>query len=204
MRFSVPQFTTIEDKLLGFVTFRQLFLLLGAFLITYVAFKYLPLVLAVIVALVAAVVAAALGWIQINGKSLLMSLPEVISFIVAGRKQYIWRPLNQMETREIEIPIIEKYFPLNEDALAFDGVKFTERTPYLAPPIVAREEMIAKKSPAVGQAPPPVRPTVAAPVIVPQPLARYIQYSHRHLVNPQNPYRHFPLPSFSHQLGSSL
>lgn len=203
MRFSVPQFTTIEDKLLGVVTFRQLFLLLGAFLITYLAFKYLPLVLAVIIALTAAVIAAALGWIQINGKSLLMSLPEVLSFIATGRKQYLWRPLSQTEMRSIEIPIIEKYFPLSEETLAFEGVRFAERTPYLAPPAITREETIIKKTPVTVEAPPPVRPTVAAPIIAPQPLARYIQYSHRHLVNPQNPYRHFPLPSFSRQLGSS-
>lgn len=192
MRFSVPQYITIEDKLMGLVTFRQLFLLLGAFFITFAAFKLLPAFFSLIIGFIAFGIAVALGWLQINGRSLLSAVPEVFGFFFSTfGKKYLWRPTPEIIAKPIEIPIIEKYFPIEE---AEEEIKFVKKIPVkpMEMQIPVEATIIQKPAPAQKKA----MKTIKEEMKKPQPLVKYIQYSHAHAQNPFNPYRYFPLPHF--------
>ncbi|MEK7674052.1 MAG: PrgI family protein [Patescibacteria group bacterium] len=204
MRFSVPQYITIEDKLMGVLTFRQLFLLLGAFFISFISFKILPSFIAMVIAFFAFITAVALGWIQLNGKPLLNQMSKVFEyfFSFAGKK-YLWRPSPGIITKSIEIPIIEKYFPIEIE----EEETFIKRVPVVMPkeqfPIesVPTEKIIVKKPSSISRvvktpAEVHIETKKRETASISKPLIKYIQYSHKHPANPFNPYRNFPLPHF--------
>lgn len=255
MRFSVPQYITIEDRLLGLITFRQLFLVLGAFLLTYFAFKLFSVGFSMIVALFAFILAAVFGWVSVNGRPSLNALPKIVEFALKGRR-YLWRPTKQLISKPIEVPVVKKYFPLPDEIVPTESLKLPRKIAVAPPPPPpALEKPLEKikevKKPAIAAAPIKIQPltvpsapatsvsqiTEAAPTATaplptlaakikppiieqvvktepvqlippsakpqplpllqpPQPLIRYIQYAHHHLVNPDNPYRYFPLPTF--------
>jgi hypothetical protein len=74
-RFFVPKFVTIEDKLAGLLTFRQLFALLGAFLLSFFVFK-INQFLGLLTALISFALAFLFTFVYINGKPFLYILPE--------------------------------------------------------------------------------------------------------------------------------
>jgi hypothetical protein len=187
MRFSVPQYIAIEDKLLGLITFRQLFLLLGAFLLSFATFKLLSGFFAILIGFLLFGLAIILGWLHVNGKPLLNALPEVFNFFFSSLGQkYLWRPVSEISTRSIEIPIIEKYFPLEAES---EEDIFIKRTVVkITEPELPIENLAIKSH---------MRPDEKHATTQPaQPLIKYIQYSHQHTKNPFNPYRFFPLPRF--------
>jgi hypothetical protein len=114
MRFNVPQFITIEDKLLGIITFRQLFLVFGAFILTYIASKFLPGILTVLVGIILFGLAFAFGWVKVNNKYLLNFLPNLLLFLFSSRK-YIWKEVIEITTKRVNAPTLEKYIKLLEE-----------------------------------------------------------------------------------------
>jgi flagellar motor component MotA len=117
MRFSVPQYINIEDKLyLGAVsfTYAQLFLIFFAFLISYGAFKLLPTLFALLITILSVVLAVLLGWGRINNKSVLGYLPNLIQVLFSSKK-YFWREEVKIVTRYVNVPTIEKYLELLEE-----------------------------------------------------------------------------------------
>ncbi|KKS19212.1 MAG: hypothetical protein UU76_C0003G0015 [Parcubacteria group bacterium GW2011_GWC1_41_7] len=190
MRFNVPQYITIEDKLLGLITFKQLFLLLGAFIASYTTFKIVGGPIAWIVTLVSFLIAGSLGFMRVNGKSLLSALPRVLSYFLGG-KQYFWQASAPTSTKTIEVSVIHKYFLPQEHETESFGIE-------------------KNAVPEISEEPLPEMPKIPIPKTIPQrqkeegvtefkktqPLVRYIQYAHKHGQNPVNPYRYFPLPHF--------
>jgi hypothetical protein len=120
MRFSVPQYINIEDKLyLGAVsfTYAQLFLVFFAFLISYGAFKLLPTLFALLVTILSFILAALLGWGKINNKSILGYLPNLIQILFSSKK-YLWREEVKIVTKYVNVPTIEKYVELLEEEVS--------------------------------------------------------------------------------------
>lgn len=199
MRFSVPQYITIEDKLIGLLTFRQLFLLLGAFFITFIATKFLPVFFWVIIGFISFGLGIAMGWLRVNGKPLLNQIPEIFEYFLSfSGKKYLWRPTSEITTQSINIPVIKKYF--SEDIEEQQEISFMKKIP------VQRDSI--KESAKTEQKPPsvfvivpeiktvPIVSEIKKEQIKPKPLSEYIQNAHKHSKNPFNPYRHFPLPHF--------
>lgn len=190
MRFNVPQYITIEDKLLGLVTFKQLFLLLGAFIASYTTFKVVGGPIAWVVTLLSFLIAGSLGFMRVNGKSLLSALPRVLGYFLGG-KQYFWQASVPTSTKTIEVSVIHKYFlPQTQEEDSFGAEKNA------APETIEESLPEMPKIPMQKTIPQKQKEENIIELKKTQPLVRYIQYAHKHGQNPRNPYRYFPLPHF--------
>ncbi|MCD5381065.1 MAG: PrgI family protein, partial [Candidatus Pacebacteria bacterium] len=90
MRFEVPQFIEIEDKIFGPLTWRQFLYLGGGVGMAVVMFLTLPFVLFVISGLPLAVLAGALAFYPINNRPFSFFLEAIINY-VSNQKLYLWR-----------------------------------------------------------------------------------------------------------------
>ena len=90
MRFSVPQFIDIEDKIFGPFTFKQFVYLAGGAGICFIVYKLLPFFFFVLFIVPIAGLALALTFYKVNNKPFIAILESYIRFLVQG-KLYIWK-----------------------------------------------------------------------------------------------------------------
>ncbi len=105
MRFQVPQFIDIEDKIFGPFTFKQFVYLAGGAGICFIIYKTLPFFFAVILILPVAGLALALTFYRINNKPFIWILESYMRYLIQG-KLYIWK-------RDLKKNVVKK----EEDAL---------------------------------------------------------------------------------------
>jgi len=74
MRYQVPQFIEIEDKIFGPLTFKQFVYIAGGGGICLILFTLLPLFLVVIIGIPIMGFAVALAFFEVNGRPLIMRL----------------------------------------------------------------------------------------------------------------------------------
>ncbi len=113
MRFSVPQFIDVEDKIFGPLTFRQFIYLVGGGGLAYLLIKLLPWYLGFTLAIPIAGFAAALAFIRFNNKPFI-DIIEAGSNYYLRNKLYIWRkeqPLKKEEKKEDDLTKIPTYVP---------------------------------------------------------------------------------------------
>ena len=108
MRFQVPQFIEVEDKIFGPFTFKQFVYLAGGGGAIVVLFTFLPKFLAILIALPIAVFAAALAFYKVNDKPFIHLIEAFFNYTMTN-KLYIWkktdnpRPTtNNMEAKPIQ------------------------------------------------------------------------------------------------------
>ena len=90
MRFQVPQFLEVEDKVFGPLTFKQfIYLAGGAGLITVLA-SFLPRFLAVLFSIPVGILSLALAFYKVNNKPFVELAESFFSF-ASGNKLYIWK-----------------------------------------------------------------------------------------------------------------
>lgn len=90
MRFQVPQFIDIEDKIFGPFTFKQFIYLAGGAAGAYAVYRTLPLLLAVFIMLPILGLAAALTFYKINNKPFIEVLQAWFIYTFKG-KLFIWK-----------------------------------------------------------------------------------------------------------------
>lgn len=90
MRFQVPQFTDIEDKIVGPFTLRQFITYVVAVMFLIPIYVYSDLSLFITIAIPMLGVAAVFAHLKIYGKSFGMVLISGISYTMKGQL-YIWR-----------------------------------------------------------------------------------------------------------------
>lgn len=90
MRFEVPQFIEIEDKIFGPLTWRQFLYLGGGLGIAVVLFLTLPFILFVIFGLPIALLAGALSFFPVNNRPFSYFLEALFNYAV-GNRLYLWR-----------------------------------------------------------------------------------------------------------------
>lgn len=90
MRFQVPQFIEIEDKIFGPLSFRQFVYIIGGAGISYLIYRLLPLYLAIIFIAPVAGLALALAFYQFNNKPFVHTLEAAFIFLTKN-KLYLWR-----------------------------------------------------------------------------------------------------------------
>ncbi len=98
MKYSVPQFIDVEDKIFGPFTFRQFAYLLGGGGLCYMILKLLPTFFAIILIIPVGGLAASLAFIKMNGKPLIEILESGVNYYIK-RKLYLWK---KDEHRKIE------------------------------------------------------------------------------------------------------
>jgi hypothetical protein len=90
MRFKVPQFIDIEDKIFGPLTFKQFMYLAGGAGLSYIFYKFLPIFLAIPLIVIFVGLAVSLTFVQINKKPFIFILEAYIRYI-ADSKMFIWK-----------------------------------------------------------------------------------------------------------------
>src|SRR3990167_10205356 len=120
MRFQVPQFIEVEDKIFGPLTFKQFIYVGGGAGICVILFLLLPKFLAIIIGLPIALFAAALPFYKMNDKPFINVVEAFVKYTLTN-KVYIWKKENKAPVaREAgaDKPLEQVYVPkLSESKL---------------------------------------------------------------------------------------
>ena len=90
MRFQVPQFIDIEDKIFGPLTFKQFVYVIGGSGIIVILFFFLPNVIAFLLAVPVAIFTAALAFYKVNKRPFIIITEAAVKHFFK-RKLYIWK-----------------------------------------------------------------------------------------------------------------
>lgn len=90
MRFQVPQFTEVEDKIIGPLTFKQFIYLAGAVGMASLLFYLLPRFIAIVFALPVVGFGALLAFYKINGQPFIKVVESFVKYSLTG-KLYLWK-----------------------------------------------------------------------------------------------------------------
>jgi hypothetical protein len=90
MRFQVPQFIEVEDKIFGPLTFKQFIYVAGGVGFGVLLFTFLPKFIAFLVAVPILVFSLALAFYRMNGKPFIQIVEAFLQFTI-GNKLYIWK-----------------------------------------------------------------------------------------------------------------
>ena len=118
MRFQVPQFIDVEDKIFGPLTLKQFLYLAGGGAAIFLVKQILPFFLFVIAAALIAGAAAALAFVKINNRPFVIFLSHALNYYV-NRRLYIWR-------KEEKKPVKREIMPA-EMAMPSVTPKLTEK-----------------------------------------------------------------------------
>ncbi|HVY73080.1 MAG TPA: PrgI family protein [Candidatus Paceibacterota bacterium] len=90
MRYQVPQFIEVEDKIFGPLTLKQFIYLAGGGGLCLVYFTFLPLYLMILLALPTIALSLALAFYEINGRPLIVAIEHAFGYYTGG-KLYLWK-----------------------------------------------------------------------------------------------------------------
>src|SRR3989344_3717953 len=99
MRFQVPQFIEVEDKIFGPLTFKQFIYVAGGGGICVLLFIFLPNFLALLISLPVALFAAALAFYKVNGKPFINVVEAFFNYSLTN-KLYIWKKEDKVINNE--------------------------------------------------------------------------------------------------------
>jgi len=121
MRFQVPQFIEVEDKIFGPLTFKQFIYVAGGVGFCVVLFLFLPKFLAILISLPIILFALALAFYKINDKPFINVVEAYVKYTLTN-KLYIWKKEEKKESsRQYTVdskPIEQVYVPkLSESKL---------------------------------------------------------------------------------------
>lgn len=93
-QFQVPQFITIEDRIIGPLTLRQFLYLLGAAAVTIIGWSLFYFILFLLVAVPIAALFVALAFVKINERPLPTIFFSAINYYLRPRL-YLWRKVQE-------------------------------------------------------------------------------------------------------------
>ncbi len=108
MRFEVPQFIDIEDKIFGPLTFKQFIYVAGGGGLCYGVYRLLPLYFAIPLILAIALLAWALAFYKINNQPFIKIGQAFIVFLTKN-KLYVWQKetVKQRAPEPVTKPVAE-------------------------------------------------------------------------------------------------
>ncbi|MDB9944370.1 PrgI family protein [bacterium] len=104
MRFEVPQFIEVEDKIFGPFTWKQFIYLAGGAGIALITYFTLPLFLFVLIGIPLSALAGFLAFHKVNNRPFSIFLESIFHY-VSNKKLYLWKKTNQ-QTVSPQTPII--------------------------------------------------------------------------------------------------
>ena len=90
MKFEVPQFIEVEDKIFGPLTFKQFVYLAGGAGLCVMIWIFIPKIIGIFLILAVAGFALALAFYQVNNKPFVGFIESALRYSSAG-KLYIWK-----------------------------------------------------------------------------------------------------------------
>lgn len=122
MKYQVPQFIEVEDKIFGPLTFKQFIYVVGGIGLAVILFLFLPKFLAIIISLPIILFAVALAFYKVNNRPF-VNMAEAYAKYIITNKLYIWKKeekqvIKNTEQRETGRPIEQVFVPkLSESKL---------------------------------------------------------------------------------------
>lgn len=113
MRFSVPQFIDVEDKIFGPLTFKQFVYLIGGAGISFLLWKTIPKLIAILLIVPVAGFALALAFYKVNERPFAYIVEAWFKYITKS-KLYLWKKPPPKKKKPAEKPKEEeekKYIP---------------------------------------------------------------------------------------------
>lgn len=101
MRFEVPQFIEIEDKIFGPLTLKQFIYLAGTAGLCFVIYSFLPFFLAVIIMAPFIVFGLALAFYRHNNRPFITLVESWFNYTIKG-KLYIWQKRKKPVEQEVD------------------------------------------------------------------------------------------------------
>lgn len=182
-KFYVPKFITIEDRLAGFFTLRQVFALFFAFLISYF-FAKINTLLGIVVGIILFSIAIMGTFWYVNGKPFINIIFTVIKKLIFGER-YVWKKIEKLSYKEIEVSEI--------------GESKEAYPPFIEP---RKKHIFEAKEIITEIKAPEIAPSFKENLVISleKPLSQQAEIfkplSHQHKLNPENPYRLFPYIKF--------
>ena len=93
MRFSVPQFIEIEDKIFGPLTWKQFLYVGGGFGLAIVLFLVAPFIVFLLIGFPAALLSAALAFYPVNNRPFSAFLESMVYYF-SNQREYYWHQEN--------------------------------------------------------------------------------------------------------------
>lgn len=103
MRFQVPQFIDIEDKVFGPFTFKQFVYIAGAAGLSFILLRLLPRFLAIIAIIPVAVFALALAFYKVNNKPFVQMVEAFFKYVI-GARLYVWKRSEKESAKSSILP----------------------------------------------------------------------------------------------------
>ncbi len=111
MRYQVPQFTDVEDKIIGPFTFKQFIYLGGSVGIIVVLFSLLPKFLAIFFAVPVAVLGGLLAFYRVNNQPFIRVVESYLKYVITS-KLYLWKHeeknAKQLASKPIDPSLVPK------------------------------------------------------------------------------------------------
>lgn len=102
MRFQVPQFTEVEDRIIGPLTFKQFVYLAGAAGAIVVLFAFTPKIIAIFLAIPIAIFGGLLAFYKINNQSFIKVVESFVKYSVTS-KLYLWKHERKNQTGTVNV-----------------------------------------------------------------------------------------------------
>ncbi|HEU4677400.1 MAG TPA: PrgI family protein [Candidatus Paceibacterota bacterium] len=112
MRFEVPQFIEIEDKIIGPLTWKQFVYVAGGVGILVILWVSLPTLLFLLFGLPFGILAGSLAFHRVNNRPFSIFLESFLSYAGKG-KLYLWRKdaeqsvIERTDTSDVAVPKLE-------------------------------------------------------------------------------------------------
>lgn len=103
MRYQVPQFVDVEDKIIGPFTLKQFIIYMTAGMLLVPIYLVTDLSLFIALALPLIGIAAAFAHVKINGKSLFITIVNALNFFTKNQV-YVWRRTSTPQIFTIKDP----------------------------------------------------------------------------------------------------
>ncbi len=106
MRYQVPQFIDVEDKIVGPLSIKQFLYLAGGGGAVYLSFAWLPTFIAIFPAALFGGLGVSLAFVKINNRPFIDLLEAGFRYALTPRL-YVWRRIEKKTSPEIEIAAIQ-------------------------------------------------------------------------------------------------
>ena len=101
MRFQVPQFIEIEDKIFGPLTIKQFIYLAGGAGLSFILFRFLPLIISIVLIVIVAGLSLSLAFYKVNSKPLIYILQSAFGYLISS-KLYLWKKRDKSPEKAVQ------------------------------------------------------------------------------------------------------
>lgn len=117
MRFQVPQFIEVEDKIFGPLTIKQFIYLAGGGGLSFIIYTYLNFYLAILVIIPVVILSVSLAFYKVNNRSFISVLESGFQYMLSA-KLYIWKKMAKKPEAKSQVvsPVAPTYVPKLSDS----------------------------------------------------------------------------------------